>query len=141
MSSTPSTIIDPNTLALHQTAPVATHYGHTHWTTKVNGGNLYQWDNGTPVFVPRSTEFRFAEREKKRRDALEAFDAAIRNLRTDPTAALPLGTETRLAEIAETLRQKRESGARASQEARMAEEQALRLLDELLGLNSATPLK
>ena len=75
------------------------------------------------------------------RDAVEAFDAAIRNLRADPTAALPLGPETRLAEIAETLRQKRESGARASQEARMAEEKALRLLDELLGLNSATPLK
>ena len=73
MSSTPSTIIDPNTLALHETAQVATHYGHTLWTTKVNGGNLYQWDNGTPVFVPRSTEFKFTDREK-RRDALEEFD-------------------------------------------------------------------
>lgn len=75
------------------------------------------------------------------RDAMEAFDAAIRNLRSDPTTALPLGTETRLAEIAESLKQNRESGARASQEARMAEEKALRLLDELLGLNGATPLK
>ena len=51
MSSTPKTTIDPNTLALHETAQVATHYGHTLWTTKVNGGNLYQWDNGPPAFV------------------------------------------------------------------------------------------
>ncbi len=34
---------------------------------------LYQWDNGTPVFVPRSTEFKFADRVKKR-DALDEFD-------------------------------------------------------------------
>jgi hypothetical protein len=74
MSSTPETTIDPNTLALHETAPVATHYGHTLWTTKVNGGNLYQWDNGPPAFVPRSTEFRFTAREEKRRDALDEFD-------------------------------------------------------------------
>jgi hypothetical protein len=74
MSSVPKTTIDPNTLALHETAPVATHYGHTLWTTKVNGGNLYQWDNGPPAFVPRSTEFKFADREKKKRDALEEFD-------------------------------------------------------------------
>jgi hypothetical protein len=74
MSSTPKTTIDPNTLALHETAQVATHYGHTLWTTKANNGNLYQWDNGTPVFVPRGTEFMFADREKKKRDALDEFD-------------------------------------------------------------------
>ena len=74
MSSTPKTTIDPNTLALHETVQVATHYGHTLWTTKVNNGNLYQWDNGTPVFVPRSTEFKFAAREIKKRDALDEFD-------------------------------------------------------------------
>jgi hypothetical protein len=61
MSSTPKTTIDPNTLALHETAQVATHYGHTLWTTKVNGGNLSQWDNGPPAFVPRSMEFKFAQ--------------------------------------------------------------------------------
>jgi len=41
MTDTPKTTIDPNTLALHETAQVATHYGHTLWTTKVNNGNLY----------------------------------------------------------------------------------------------------
>jgi hypothetical protein len=74
MSSTPKTTIDPNTLALHETAQVATHYGHALWTTKVNGGNLYQWDNGPPAFVPRSTEFKFTAREEKRRDALDELD-------------------------------------------------------------------
>ena len=74
MSSTPKTTIDPNTLALHETAQVATHYGHTLWTTKVNGGNLSQWDNGPPAFVPRSMGFTFTAREEKRRDALDEFD-------------------------------------------------------------------
>ena len=72
MTDTPKTTIDPNTLALHETAQVATHYGHKLWTTKVNNGNLYQWDNGTPVFVPRSTEFKFSNAVKKQRDALES---------------------------------------------------------------------
>ncbi len=75
------------------------------------------------------------------RDAMQAFDAAISNLRADPGAALPLGAELRLAEAAESLKLKQQSGARPSQEARMAEEKALRLLDELLGLSSAAPLK
>ena len=74
-------------------------------------------------------------------DAMQAFDAALANLRTDPDVTLPLGTELKLAQAAAGLRLKQASGRRASQEASMGELKASRLLDELLGLNSATPLK
>jgi protein phosphatase len=74
-------------------------------------------------------------------EAMQSFDAAIKNLRADPGAPLPLGTELKLAEIAEGLKLKQQSGARASQEAKMAEQRALSLLDELLGLNTAAPLQ
>jgi len=75
------------------------------------------------------------------RDAMQSFDAAIRNLRTDASVSLPLGTEVKLAEVAEGLKLKQQSGPRASQEAKMAEQKALSLLDELLGLNTAAPLQ
>jgi serine/threonine protein phosphatase PrpC len=74
-------------------------------------------------------------------DALQAFDAAISNLRTDPSTPLPLGTEVKLAEVAEALKIRRASGARPSQEVLTAEQKALSLLDDLLGLNTAAPLK
>jgi len=75
------------------------------------------------------------------RDAMQAFDAALANLRTDPNVTLPLGTELKLAQAAEGLKLKQASGGRTSQEALTAELKASRLLDELLGLNSATPVK
>lgn len=75
------------------------------------------------------------------RDAMQAFDAAITNLRADRKGALPFETELKLAEITEALKLKRDSGPRPSQEAQMAEQKALSLLDELLGLNSAAPLQ
>ena len=73
-------------------------------------------------------------------DAMQAFNAALANLQTDPNVTLPLGTELKLAQAAEELKLK-QAGGRRSQEASTGELKASRLLDELLGLNSATPLK
>jgi serine/threonine protein phosphatase PrpC len=75
------------------------------------------------------------------RAAMQAFDAAISNIRTEPHTPLPLDTELKLAQVAEALKLKQEAGARSSQEAQMAEQKALSLLDDLLGLNAAAPLK
>ena len=73
-------------------------------------------------------------------DAMQAFNAALANLQTDPNVTLPLGTELKLAQAEEELKLK-QAGGRRSQEASTGELKASRLLDELLGLNSATPLK
>jgi protein phosphatase len=72
------------------------------------------------------------------REAMQAFELALNNLRTEPRTTLPLGTEVKLAEAAAALKQ---SASGRSQEALMAEQKAARTLDELLDLKSEGPAK
>jgi protein phosphatase len=75
------------------------------------------------------------------RDAMNAFELALNNLRTETAAKLPLGTEVKLAEAAAALKLKDQPAAGRTQEALLAEQRATRVLDELLGLKSAAPAK
>ena len=72
MSDTPGkTIYD---LALHETMEVGKHYQDHMYATRVPGGWVYREGKAPGPFVPYSPEFKFADREKKRRDALDEFD-------------------------------------------------------------------
>ena len=75
------------------------------------------------------------------REAMNAFELALNNLRTESTAKLPLGTEVKLAGAAAALKLKDQPEAGRSQEALMAEQKAARVLDEVLGLKSEAPAK
>jgi serine/threonine protein phosphatase PrpC len=77
----------------------------------------------------------------KHREAIEAFDLALNNLRTQPNMNLPLSVELKLAEASAALKLKNQSAAGRSQESLMAEQKAARILDELLGVKSEAPAK
>ena len=70
------------------------------------------------------------------REAIQAFDLALANLRAESKGKLPLDAEVKLAAAAAGLKSKSKA---PSQEATMAEQRAMRTLDELLGLKSAAP--
>src|SRR6266404_6958377 len=65
------------------------------------------------------------------REAIQAFDLALVNLRTESKTQIPLDAEVKLAAAATALKSKPKE---PSQEAAMAEQRAVRTLDELLGL-------
>ena len=67
------------------------------------------------------------------REALEAFDRAINTLPTETKAKLPLDVEVRLASARAAMKLKAKT---PSQETLMAEQKALRALDDLLNLKS-----
>jgi protein phosphatase len=67
------------------------------------------------------------------REAMQAFELALNNLRTDQKASLPLDAEVRLAEAAAALKLHPATAAR-SQEALLAEQKAARIIDELLNV-------
>jgi protein phosphatase len=67
------------------------------------------------------------------REAIQAFDLALANLRTESKATLTLDQELKLAAAAAALKSKSKA---PSQEATMAEQRAVRTLDELLGLKT-----
>ena len=69
------------------------------------------------------------------RDAMQAFELAVNNLRTESNGHLPFGTEVKLARAAAALKLN-QSPAGKSQEGLMAEQKAARALDEVLGLKS-----
>jgi len=75
------------------------------------------------------------------REAMQAFELALNNLRTESKARLSLDAEVKLAEAAAALKFKNQPGAGRTQEASMAEQKAARVLDELLGLKSEAPAK
>ena len=75
------------------------------------------------------------------REAIAAFDLALNNLRAEPKTKLPLGAELKLAEAAAALKLRNQSAAGRSQESLMAEQKAVRILDELLGMKSEAPAK
>ncbi len=67
------------------------------------------------------------------READQAFSAALANVRTANKANLPLDTELKLASAAAALKMNKTNSPR-SQEASMAEDKAIRVLDDLLGM-------
>lgn len=67
------------------------------------------------------------------RAAMQAFELALNNLRTEPKAKLPLDAEVRLAEAAAALKLNPPTAPR-SQEVLMAEQKAARIIDELLNV-------
>jgi serine/threonine protein phosphatase PrpC len=69
------------------------------------------------------------------REAMQAFELALNNLRTEPKANLPLDAEVRLAEAAAALKLNPSTAPR-SQEVLMAEQKAARIIDELLNIKS-----
>jgi protein phosphatase len=73
------------------------------------------------------------------RAANEALESSISKLQSDNSTPLSLQAETKLANAAATLKLNKASGASQSQQASMAEEKAIRLLDETLGLKSEAP--
>ena len=68
------------------------------------------------------------------RDAMQAFELAVNNLRTEPKASLPFGTEVKLAQAAAALKLMKQGPAGRSQEGLMAEQTAAHALDDVLGL-------
>jgi len=73
------------------------------------------------------------------KDAMQAFELALNNLRSESKNSLPLATEVKLANAAAGL--KMSKGGGPSQEALMAEDKAISVLDEILGLKSQAPPK
>ncbi len=70
------------------------------------------------------------------RDAMQAFELAVNNLRTESSGHLPFGAEVKLAQAAAALKLKKQSPAVSSQEGLMAEQKAALALDDVLGLKS-----
>ena len=75
------------------------------------------------------------------RDAMQAFELSLNNLRNETKANLPLGAEVRVAQAAAALKLKSQTGAATSQEALMAEEKTAQILDELLGVKKEGTVK
>ncbi len=76
----------------------------------------------------------------KHSDAMQAFELAIQNVRSESKASLPLETQIRLSQAAAALKLNKESATTQSQRA-AAEEKAIGALDDTLGLKTASPPK
>jgi hypothetical protein len=72
--------------------------------------------------------------------AMQAFELALNNLRSESKSALPMATEVKLADAAAALKMSKGAGGR-TQEASLAEDKAIAALDEILGLKSQAPPK
>jgi protein phosphatase len=72
------------------------------------------------------------------KDAIQAFELALGNLRSESKNTLPMNAEVKLAEAAAGLKMSKGGG---SQEATMAQDKAVGALDEVLGLKSQAPPK
>jgi hypothetical protein len=75
------------------------------------------------------------------REAMQAFELALNNLRAEPKGRMSMSTELKLAQAASALKLKNQPAVGRTQEALMAEQTAVRVLDELLGLKSEAPAK
>ncbi|MFN2576896.1 MAG: PP2C family serine/threonine-protein phosphatase [Pyrinomonadaceae bacterium] len=75
------------------------------------------------------------------RGASDAFELALNNFRSTGQNSLSLDSETKLANAAATLKLNKASANAQSQETSMAEDKAIRILDETLGLKGETPPK
>jgi serine/threonine protein phosphatase PrpC len=70
------------------------------------------------------------------RDAMQAFELALTKIASEQKASLPLETEVRLADAAAALKMNKASTAPRSQEASMAQDRAIHVLDDLLDMKS-----
>jgi serine/threonine protein phosphatase PrpC len=68
------------------------------------------------------------------REAMEAFELALANLRTETKAGLPLRTEVSLADAAAALKLQNGNADGKTQESLLAEQKAIQTLDDLLEL-------
>jgi len=68
------------------------------------------------------------------REAMQAFDLALANLRTEAKGKLSLDSEVKLAAAAAALKSKSKA---PSQEATMAEQKAVRILEDILNLKGS----
>ena len=75
------------------------------------------------------------------RDAMQAFELAVNNLRTEQKEGLPFGAEVKLAQAAAALKLMKQSPGGRSQEGLMAEQKAAHALDDVLGLKSEASAK
>ena len=75
----------------------------------------------------------------KHRDAVAAFDSALNHVRAEPDKKLSLDAETRIAAAAAALRLKSKDTTLSPQEARLAEEKAMRVLEEAINLKTESP--
>jgi len=75
------------------------------------------------------------------RAASEAFTSAISNVRSDSQPTLSLESELKMADAAAALKLDKASTSSPSQQTAMAEEKAIRILDETLGLKREAPQK
>lgn len=72
------------------------------------------------------------------KDAMQAFELALTNLRSDSqSSSLPMAAEVKLADAVAALKLSKAAGR--SQEASMAEEKAIAALDEIIGMKSQAP--
>ncbi|HYX29400.1 MAG TPA: protein phosphatase 2C domain-containing protein [Pyrinomonadaceae bacterium] len=75
------------------------------------------------------------------RGASEAFQSAINKFRSDNQTSLSLDSEAKLADAAAALKLDKASASSPSQQTAMAEDKAIRILDETLGLKREAPPK
>ncbi|HEU5237309.1 MAG TPA: hypothetical protein VFU37_09225, partial [Pyrinomonadaceae bacterium] len=107
------------------------------WLTS-NAATVTNWkDSKDPEFLYLFGRASMLTGNQK--DAMQAFELALNNLRSESKNPLPLATEVKLADAAAGL--KMSKGGGRSQEASMAEDKAISVLDEILGLKSQTPPK
>lgn len=76
----------------------------------------------------------------KHTEAMDAFEHAVQNIRSDSKASLPLDAEIKLSRAAAALKANKELPTTQLQRA-AAEEKALAALDETLGIKTASPPK
>ena len=75
------------------------------------------------------------------RGASEAFQSAINKFRSENKTSLSLDSEAKLADAAAALKLDKASATSRSQQTSMAEDKAIRILDETLGLKREVPPK
>ena len=73
------------------------------------------------------------------REAMAAFESALNNVRATPDAKLSLEAETRIATAAAALQLKKNDATLSLQDALVAEEKALRVLEDAINLKVQTP--
>jgi len=75
----------------------------------------------------------------KHREAVVAFESALNNVRAEPDRRLSLEAETRIATAAAALRLKNKDATLSLQDAKAAEEKAMRVLEEAINIKAETP--
>ncbi|MEO8435613.1 MAG: protein phosphatase 2C domain-containing protein [Pyrinomonadaceae bacterium] len=75
----------------------------------------------------------------KHREALAAFESALNNVRAEPDRKLSLEAETRIATAAAALQLKNSDATLSLQDAKAAEEKAMRVLEGAINLKVPTP--